>query len=63
MAHKHFCLKCNAVVAEGDFDCERDGDHDFELCAKCRSREKASADWIQLLRTPFHRFRSDEAKQ
>jgi hypothetical protein len=63
MAHKHFCLKCNAVVAEGDFDCERDADHDFELCAKCRSREKASADWIQLLRTPFHRFRSDEAKQ
>jgi hypothetical protein len=27
MAHKHFCLNCNAVVAEGDFDCERDADH------------------------------------
>jgi hypothetical protein len=50
MAHKHFCLQCNAVVAEGDFDCG----HDFELCAKCRSREKASADWIKFMRTPSH---------
>ena len=63
MAHKHFCLKCNVEVAEGDFDCGRDADHDFELCAKCRSREKASADWIKLMRTPSHRFRSDEAEQ
>jgi hypothetical protein len=64
MAHKHFCLKCNAAVAEGDFDCGRDADHDFEVCAKCRSREKASADWIKLnARTPSHRFRSDEAEQ
>src|SRR5216683_4820063 len=32
---------CCASLIEGD--CERDTDHDFELCAKCRSREKASA--------------------
>lgn len=54
MAHKHFCLKCNAVVAEGDFDCGRDADHDFELCAKCRSREKASTDWIDAHTRSWH---------
>jgi hypothetical protein len=33
-----FCLNCEAVAAEGDFDCERDTDHDdFELCDKCAS--------------------------
>jgi hypothetical protein len=54
MAHKHFCLKCDAVVAEVDFDCERDTDHDFELCAKCRSREKAAADWIYAHTRSWH---------
>jgi hypothetical protein len=54
MAHKHFCLKRNALVAEGDFDCGRDADHDFELCAKCRSREKASADWIYAHTRSWH---------
>jgi hypothetical protein len=54
MAHKHFCLKCDAVAAEGDFDCERDTDHDFELCAKCRSREKASADRIYATARTWH---------
>ena len=39
------------MVAEGDFDCERDTDHDFELCAKCRSREKAKTLLNQALET------------
>jgi hypothetical protein len=34
-----FCLNCEAVVAEGDFDCKRDTDHDeFELCDNCVAR-------------------------
>jgi hypothetical protein len=32
VTHKHFCLKCSTVVAEGDFDCERDTDHDTTIC-------------------------------
>jgi anti-sigma factor ChrR (cupin superfamily) len=37
--HKHFCLKCAAVVAEGDFDCGRDADHDdLKLCNNCVAR-------------------------
>lgn len=40
MAHKHTCLNCDAVIAEGEFDCEFDRDHDFELCAKCASLTK-----------------------
>ena len=54
MAHKHFCQKCNAVLAEGDFDCGHDADHDFELCAKCRAREKASTDWISAHTRGWH---------
>lgn len=37
MAHKHTCLNCGAVTAEGDFDCEVDRDHDFDLCDACAS--------------------------
>lgn len=48
MVHKHFCQKCNALVGEGDFDCGHAADHDFEICASCRAREKASADWISM---------------
>lgn len=35
MAHKHFCLDCDCVIAQGNFDCEFDSDHDFELCRTC----------------------------
>jgi hypothetical protein len=33
--HKHFCLVCGSVVAEGEFDCEFDYDHDFAVCCRC----------------------------
>jgi hypothetical protein len=37
--HKHFCLNCEAVVAEGDFDCGHDTDHDdLEHCDNCVAR-------------------------
>ena len=39
MSHKHFCLNCDRVIAEGDFDCEIDEDHDFELCLECQHAE------------------------
>ena len=35
MAHKHSCLNCDKVIAEGNFDCELDRDHDFALCDEC----------------------------
>jgi hypothetical protein len=37
--HKHFCLNCEAVVAEGNFDCGHDTDHDdLEHCDNCVAR-------------------------
>ena len=39
--HRHFCLNCAAVVAEGDFDCEIDTDHSFGLCSVCSTRRCA----------------------
>lgn len=39
MAHKHLCLACDKVIDEGDFDCELDADHDYELCSEC-AKEK-----------------------
>lgn len=33
--HKHLCTECSAVIAEGNFDCESDSDHDFEICDGC----------------------------
>ena len=50
MVHKHFCPKCNAVVAEGDFDCGRDADHDFKLAPSAEPEEKRRQ--IGFLRTP-----------
>ncbi len=38
MAHKHTCLNCDRVIAEGNFDCEFDVDHDFALCDRCTGR-------------------------
>lgn len=38
MSHKHICLNCDVIIAESDFDCEFDADHDFELCAACTTR-------------------------
>ena len=38
MSHKHTCLNCGALIAEGDFDCEYDTDHDYELCDECSAR-------------------------
>jgi hypothetical protein len=40
MSHKHLCLECGGVIAEGDFDCELDRDHDFALCADCATWEE-----------------------
>lgn len=39
MSHKHFCLRCFDILAEGEFDCESDTDHDFELCANCQQQD------------------------
>lgn len=39
MAHKHTCLDCGRTIAEGDFDCELDRDHDFERCDDCTDAE------------------------
>ena len=33
--HKHLCLLCDALIEEGDFDCETDADHDERLCDAC----------------------------
>jgi hypothetical protein len=33
--HKHTCLICDKVIAEGNFDCEFDSDHDFGVCNEC----------------------------
>jgi hypothetical protein len=54
MAHKHFCQKCAAVVAEGDFDCGHYADHDLDICANCRAREKASTEWIYAHTRGWH---------
>src|SRR5687767_5452448 len=32
--HRHTCMYCPTVVAEGEFDCDEDRDHDFGACAK-----------------------------
>ncbi|MFZ1887452.1 MAG: hypothetical protein WAU33_05420 [Candidatus Binataceae bacterium] len=49
--HKHFCLNCEAVVAEGDFDCERDTDHDdFELCDNCVARVALTEAYLRRLK-------------
>jgi hypothetical protein len=49
--HKHFCLNCEAVVAEGDFDCERDTDHDdFELCDNCVTRVALTEAYLRRLK-------------
>lgn len=37
--HKHFCLRCETVVEEGEFDCEIDADHDYCLCDRCAEIE------------------------
>lgn len=42
------------MVSEGDFDCGRAADHDFELCARCRAREKAAVDWISAHTRGWH---------
>jgi RNA polymerase subunit RPABC4/transcription elongation factor Spt4 len=44
MVHKHFCQQCNAMMAE----------EDFELCAQCRTREKAAVDWISAHTRDWH---------
>jgi hypothetical protein len=33
--HKHLCPSCGKATAEGQFDCEVDRDHDYELCDEC----------------------------
>ena len=33
--HKHLCPACGKVTEEGEFDCELDKDHDYELCDEC----------------------------
>ena len=33
--HKHTCLECDAVIAEGDFHCEFDTNHGYALCDEC----------------------------
>lgn len=40
--HKHLCLNCNATIAEGEFDCETDADHDSEICGACASVSEAA---------------------
>jgi hypothetical protein len=42
MAHKHFCLKCNAVVAEGDFERDADRTMNERLRIQCQVRVCAS---------------------
>ena len=37
--HKHTCTSCGATIAEGDFDCEFDRDHDYQTCATCWSAQ------------------------
>lgn len=49
--HRHFCLYCNAVVAEGDFDCGRDSDHDdLELCDNCVARVARTEAYLRNLK-------------
>lgn len=40
-AHRHTCLSCFKVIAVGQFDCESESDHDFELCGACGSVSEA----------------------
>jgi hypothetical protein len=40
MVHKHFCRKCNAMMAEGDFDCGHDADHDFNFAPSAEAEKK-----------------------
>ena len=44
--HKHLCLQCEAVTAEGNFDCESDTDHDFEICSECLRKENIHKAWL-----------------
>jgi len=48
MAHKHTCLNCDAVIEEGNFDCELDRDHDWSLCDKCAAVRLSSSVTKQL---------------
>lgn len=34
-AHRHLCRSCARTIEEGDFDCERNADHDWALCDDC----------------------------
>ena len=43
--HKHFCLVCDRIIEEGNFDCENDSDHDFELCDECAAY---GAEWSNI---------------
>jgi anti-sigma factor ChrR (cupin superfamily) len=44
-------LNCNAVVAEGDFDCGRDSDHDdLELCDNCVARVARTEAYLRYLK-------------
>jgi hypothetical protein len=49
--HKHFGLKCEAVVAEGDVDCGRDADHDdLKLCDNCVARVARTEAYLDHLK-------------
>ena len=37
--HKHTCTDCGKVIAEGDFNCGHDTDHDYEQCDECAKKE------------------------
>ena len=38
--HKHTCVDCGKVIAEGNFNCESDDrDHDYEQCEECVRKE------------------------
>lgn len=48
--HKHLCTRCGATIAEGDFDCDLDEDHDFELCDHCAELEEEMLFRLVLIR-------------
>ena len=37
MAHTHTCLSCGDELETGDFDCESDSDHPYQLCHECQT--------------------------
>lgn len=51
MAHKYTCLACGAVIAQADFDCEFDTDHDFELCPVCMNDDLPESEWLAVTDT------------